>query len=124
MSFEKISEKERIDSYGDTKFLDQFWMYFKEKNPALLSIITKEKLPEYLTSLDASGFKLNQLLDQPESFHYEFQDKDPEPEVMRSTLTYFRDFCKDPHNAMPSSAFADFATEVGFDSTTCSISRT
>jgi len=52
LHFEKLTEEERIEAYGDKKFLDQFRLYFKEKNPALLSTITRDKLPEYLISLD------------------------------------------------------------------------
>ncbi|MEI7563287.1 MAG: hypothetical protein WCJ39_06640 [bacterium] len=55
------------------------------------------------------------MLDQSESFHYEFEDKEPEIEVMHATITNFVSFCKDTHNAMPSGILDDFAREVGFD---------
>ena len=61
---------------------------------------------------------MQQLAEQSSSFHYEFAEKEPEIEVMKTTLTHFRDFCKDPLNAMPAGCYADFASEVGFDSST------
>ena len=45
-------------------------------------------------------------------------------EVMHSTLTHFSDFCKDSRNNMPSGIFEDFASELGFDASTCSIPHT
>jgi len=53
IDFNKFSKEERVDLYGDKKFLDQFWMYFKQKNPNLLGMLNKDDLPAYLNALEA-----------------------------------------------------------------------
>jgi hypothetical protein len=50
--FDKLSEEKRRDLYGDQKFLDQFWIYFTEKNPSLIDDLDKKDLPVYLEALE------------------------------------------------------------------------
>jgi hypothetical protein len=50
--FNKFTDEERKDLYGDRKLRDQLWEHFKKKNPDLLSQLKKEDLPAYLALLE------------------------------------------------------------------------
>lgn len=111
-SFDKISEEERKELYGDRKFLDQFWTYFSEKNPSLLSQLNKDELPQYLDFLDKKGFSIYSLVDNATLLHKEFTPATPERQVMQETLKSFDEFCKDSLNDMPAGVFKKFADEM------------
>jgi hypothetical protein len=57
-TFNALSSEERVSLYGNGKFLDQFWLYFKGQNPDLLGKLDREDLPIYLQTLEKRGFTI------------------------------------------------------------------
>ncbi len=51
VGFDKLSQDEKNQRYGDAEYLQQFWKYFAEQNPDLLDRVKEKDLPHYLKQL-------------------------------------------------------------------------
>jgi len=50
--FDKLPELKRQELYGNEKYLEQFWEYFKKEHPNLLDKIDKKDLPIYMQTIE------------------------------------------------------------------------
>ena len=99
--FDKISEEEKIRLYGDKEFLDQFWNYFKEKNPNLIDKIDKDDLKEYLQKIEKSWFTIGKIRNDEKyvgKFSKEFKSEWTEKQTMENSLVNLKSFCEDKKN--------------------------
>ena len=113
--FNKISHEERMDLYGDKKFLDQFRLYFKEQHPNLLDQINRQDMPIYLQTLEKRWFSIWNILQDAETLREEFKADDTEEHVIKASLKTFKSFCGDSINNIPADVFDDFAKHAWFD---------
>lgn len=51
-NFDKLPEIKREELYGNKKYLEQFWEYFKKEYPNLLDKMDKNDLPIYIQALE------------------------------------------------------------------------
>jgi len=124
--FDKISEEERTRLYGNSKFLDQFWNYFKTKHPTLLDKIDKDDLRIYFETIEKSWFPINKIKNDQkyvEGLHEEIKPEWNEKHVMEDSLSNLKTFCENKINKMPSWVWEDFSKEAWFDKNSCKIDR-
>lgn len=122
--FDKIPETKRIEKYGNEKYLEQFWEYFKAEYPNLLDKISKKDLPVYLQAIKDKWFTIGNIKKNSDRLHREFESGDLEMNVINKSLSDLKEFCEDPINKMPDSVRNNFADSVGCDKTDCTIKST
>jgi len=108
-NFNKIPEAHRIQLYGDQKYLEQFWEYFKIEHPNLLDKIDKKDLPVYIKALENKGFSVDTLRQNASKLNEEFKDTDTEQQVIEKSLSELKKFCTDKTNNLPDDIFDKFA---------------
>ncbi len=118
-NFDKIDNEKRINLYGDQKYLDQFWEYFKETHPNMLDQIDKNDLPIYMSTIEKKWFRVSSFVKNAASLHREFSDDVSERQVMEESLSKLKKFCETAGTTLPADIFANFARFAWFDSTHC-----
>lgn len=118
-NFDKIDNEKRINLYGDQKYLDQFWEYFKEMHPNLLDQIDKNDLPIYMATIEKKWFTLSSFAKNAATLHREFSDENTEKQVMEQSLSDLKDFCETPAHGIDEHVFRDFARFAWFDYNHC-----
>jgi len=113
--FNTFAHEERVNLYGDRKFLDQFRLYFKEQHPDVLGQINREDIPIYLQALEKKWFSIGTILQDADVLREEFKDDDTEEHVIKASLKNFKAFCADKINNIPADIFEKFAKQVGFN---------
>jgi len=121
-NFDTIPQSKKIELYGDQKYLDQFWEYFKKEHPNFLDKIDKDDLPVYFQILENRWFTVKRLSTEATKFHNEFSEKYTETQVMEESLSTLNDFCNNKQNNIPDHIFKDFADFAWFDYTSCTLS--
>lgn len=119
--FNSLSNEQRIDIYGDKKFLDQFRLYFKENNPDVIGQINREDLPIYLHALEKKWFSIGNILENAYDLREEFKDDDTEEHVIKASLKKLKTFCGDKINNIPWDVFDKFAQKAWFDNSSFEI---
>lgn len=123
-NFNKIPEAHRIQLYGDQKYLEQFWEYFKIEYPNLLDKIDKKDLPVYIKALENKGFSVDILRKNAGKLNEEFKNETTEKQVIEKSLSELKKFCTDKTNNLPDDIFDKFSDAAWFDHTTLEISAT
>ncbi len=121
-NFDKLPEIKREELYGNKKYLEQFWEYFKKEYPNLLDKMDKNDLPIYIQALENKWFTLKNINENTSKLHEEFKPEDTEEHVMYKSLEDFKIFCEDSTNNLPAHIFNDFAAFAGFDPNSFEIS--
>lgn len=121
-NFNKIPETHRLQLYGDQKFLEQFWEYFKIEHPNLLDKIDKEDLPVYIHEIEKKWFSIENIKENAGKLNEEFKNEDTEKHVIEKSLSELKIFCKDAINNLPGDVFDTFADASWFDHNTWEIS--
>ena len=113
-AFDALAQSERLRLFGDQKYLDQFWEYFKIEYPNLLDKIDKKDLPVYIQTLENKWFSIGHIVDKAGILHDAFTTEDTEIHVMEQSLQQLQSFCADDINAIPEGTFKKFADVAGF----------
>jgi len=91
-AFDALAQSERLRLFGDQKYLDQFWEYFKIEYPNLLDKIDKKDLPVYIQTLENKWFSIGHIVDKAGILHDAFTTEDTEIHVMGRVYNSFNLF--------------------------------
>lgn len=112
--FNKIPEQERAELYGNQKYLEQFWEYFKQEHSNLLDRIDQKDLPRYIKAIEDQWFSLATVQKNAGKLSAEFKSEDTEQHVMEHSLKQLQDFCENENNQIPQGTFKKFADAAWF----------